>query len=307
MVFAKDANPQTRHNDQLGFRYAYFNALMDHTSGLKRLEMIGQNANDHFNPTDARQYFVDDRQVMALPPNDDDDSAVLDFYEPWVVPTGKHVNHTRKKNLGDAYMLGTFLIVDDLHLGKVAERRRSVLPPLSEAPPSPAPLFFSEAFEHLPVPALVVSVASSFPSSSLSPFSSDIVMKNRAYHHAFGSAAAGAAAAVTNKDEDEEEKEAAVDKYLLGLNSLAVPGEILERSNVVFGEGERRREDEQRGEEEAHMGEMDEMEMSKWHVMQRPVSLVEREGEGEEEGELVLVYVLWPQGDESKAAAARAK
>jgi len=318
MVFSKDANLRTRHNDQLGFRYVYFNALMDHTSGLKRLEMIGQNANDHFNPTDAQQYFIDDRQVMALPPNKDNAVAVLDFYESWIVPTGKHVNHTRKKNLGDTYMLGTFLIVDNLHLGKIAERRRSVLPPLSEAPPSPAPLFFSEAFEHLPVPVLVVSVVSP-SSSSLSSSSSGIVLKNRAYHYAFGSAgatAAAAAAAAISKDgnegEDEEEGEAAVDRYLLDLNLLAVPGEILERSNVVFsiGEGSRvkQHEKEQRGKEEVQKEETDEKEMPKWHVMQRPLCLVEREGEGkEEEGELVLVYVLWPQGDEGKAAAARAK
>jgi PAS domain-containing protein len=316
MIFSKDASPQTRHNDRFGFRYVYFNALMDHVSGLKRLDMIGQNANDHFNPTDARQYFVDDRRVMTLPPNGDDDAAVLDFYEPWVVPTGKHVNHTRKKNLGDAYMLGTFLVVDDLHLGKVEERRRPVLLPLSEAPPSPAPYFFSEALEHLPVPVLVVSMASSSPSSS-SSFSSSppvILLKNRAYHHAFGSPAAATAAA-TSKDEDEGEDEGeaetAVDKYLLGLNSFAVPGAILERSNVVFGRGDRRRakrrREEQRGEEKG-MEEVEENEITKWHVTQRPVPYVEREGERENDmGDLVLVYVLWPQGDESKAAAARAK
>lgn len=62
----------------------------------------------------------------------------------------------------------------------------------------------------------------------------------------------------------------------------------------MFGEGERNREEEQRGEDEAHVGRVDEKEMPKWHVMQRPLRLVGKEGEGK----LVLVYVLWSQGDE---------
>jgi len=302
MIFSKDAQPETRHDDRLGFRYVYFNALMDHASGLKRLDMIGQNAYDHFNPTDAQQYFVDDRQVMALPPNRDEEAAVFEIYEPWVVPTGKHVNHTRKKNLGDAYMLGTFLVVDDVHLGKVQEKRRPVLLPLSEAPARPASYFFSEALEHLPVPVLVVSGASSSPSSS-SSFSSSppaILLKNRAYHHAFGSLETATAAAAS---ENEGGGGTAVDKYLLGLNSFAVPGEILERSNVALGRGDRGRA---RQHGEGQRGEAEQIPL--WHIMQRPLRCAEREGErGNDTGDMIIVYVLWPQGDERKAAAAHAK
>ena len=36
--------------------------------------------------------------------------------------TGDKVLHTRKANLEDRYMLGTFLVADDVHVGKVRVR-----------------------------------------------------------------------------------------------------------------------------------------------------------------------------------------
>ncbi len=200
---------------------------------------------DHFNAADAQQYFVDDRAVMALAP--DDDAAVMDFYEPWIVPTGHHTLHTRKKNLSGTYMLGTFLLADDVHLGKVQERRRPIAPPLSAPPPSPAPDFFTRALAHLPLPVLVANSTAS---------SGEVVLKNRAYRHAFA------------QDEG-------VDAQLQAMNGLAAPGQILEKSNVVLGT---RHPDQ------------------KWHVVQRP--LADKE---------LVVYAIWPQGDEAKAKEAGPK
>lgn len=62
------------------------------------------------------------KQVMALPPippATPDGDAVLEIYEPWKVRTGDHVLHTHKVNLGDRFMLGAFILVDDVHLGEV--------------------------------------------------------------------------------------------------------------------------------------------------------------------------------------------
>lgn len=145
---------------------------------------------------------------MALPPippgSPDDGSAVLEIYEPWKVRTGDHVVHTRKVNLGDSYMLGAFILVDDVHLGKVGsgmptyitrhppkrpavaplihgdihtqqlERRRPALPPKSPTPSGLEPGFFTQAFEALPIPVLV-SVRGGGP----------LVLKNAAYQQAF--------------------------------------------------------------------------------------------------------------------------
>lgn len=64
------------------------------------------------------RYFDDDRAVMRLKPRDS--SEVLDIIEPWKVASGDHVLHTRKVNLEDRYMLGTFIKADEVHLGKVS-------------------------------------------------------------------------------------------------------------------------------------------------------------------------------------------
>ncbi|TFJ80486.1 hypothetical protein NSK_008227 [Nannochloropsis salina CCMP1776] len=232
MVFAKDADPRTRMDDQTGFRYVYFNALMDHASGFNRLDMIGQNALNHFNSVDARQYFLDDHRVMALSSQDPD--AVLDFYEPWQVPSGKHVNHTRKRNLQDAFMLGTFLIVDEVHTG---------------------------------------------------------LMKNRLFCHFFGPEAAHVSRA--------ECLDTLVTSHLLGLNHLAEPGLILEWSNVALGEREVEDKASARGAKGGKGG--------LWHIMQRRLGDAElgKEGVMVSADGLVLVYVLWPQGDEGQASLAR--
>lgn len=296
MVFAKDADPRTRMDDQTGFCYVYFNALMDHASGFNRLDMIGQNALNHFNSVDARQYFLDDRRVMALSSQDPD--AVLHFYEPWQVPSGKHVNHTRKRNLQDAFMLGTFLIVDEVHTGKNGRRCRQALPPLSTPPPSPSDSFFSRAFYDLPVPVLVVTSRARHASSSSSslappPSTSTGLMKNRLFCHLFSPEAAH----VSNA----ECLDTLVTSHLLGLNHLAEPGLILEWSNVVLGEREVEDKASARGAKGGKRG--------LWHIMQRRLGDAElgKGGEVVSADGLVLVYVLWPQGDEGQASLARAK
>lgn len=78
---------------------------------------VWQNAKDHF-PVHFERYFDDDRAVMRLKPRDS--SEVLDIIEPWKVASGDHVLHTRKVNLEDRYMLGTFIKADEVHLGKVS-------------------------------------------------------------------------------------------------------------------------------------------------------------------------------------------
>lgn len=112
---------------------------MNAASGFDRHEMIGQNAKDHFpvhygeravqvnvhkclhlgtDPAASGcrcpgRYFEDDQAVMELQAGDP--SAVRDIIEPWKVATGDHVLHTRKCNLSDRYMLGTFIKADELH------------------------------------------------------------------------------------------------------------------------------------------------------------------------------------------------
>ena len=43
MIFLKNAEKENRKNFDKGFKYVYFNSIMDHSSGFNRNDMIGNN------------------------------------------------------------------------------------------------------------------------------------------------------------------------------------------------------------------------------------------------------------------------
>lgn len=91
---------------------------------------------------------------------------------------GEFTLHTRKCNLDDRYMLGTFIKCTEIHQGKASgEIRRQALYPISSPPPIPhgEEGFFTRILENLPVPVLISS----------SGKDNRRLIKNRAYHHAF--------------------------------------------------------------------------------------------------------------------------
>lgn len=57
-----------------------------------------------------------------------DTDQVLNLVEPWKVSKGDYVLHTRKVNLIDRYMLGTFIWADDVHMGVQEEKYRPIEP-----------------------------------------------------------------------------------------------------------------------------------------------------------------------------------
>lgn len=211
MIFSKDANPETRQSYQ-GFQYAYFNAIFDSASGFCRNNLIGQNARDHF-PVDYARYFTDDRAVMDLKSRDTD--QVLNLVEPWKVSKGDYVLHTRKVNLIDRYMLGTFIWADDVHMGVQEEKYRPIEPVTSTTPPPPYATYFEDAFEYLPVPVLIVN--------PLALKTDTDMRKKEVRRNLFWSSN------VTEKEEDE-----LLLQPLLG-KLMADQDHIYERSNVVIG------------------------------------------------------------------------
>jgi hypothetical protein len=164
VIFSKTAPENLDEVDyETDFCYYYFSAGLENKCSLQRAIMLtGEtNATRDFG-ADAKQYFVDDTEVMTKFTN----GNAKCFCEPWnppgVVGNVRFV-YTLKTalNCGDkSFMLGTFDLVDDYMTGAestmtVALDARAALPPLHDqekfnVPPIPD-LWFQQAFSQLPL------------------------------------------------------------------------------------------------------------------------------------------------------------